>query len=55
VLAEQLLEPLFEAAAEATEQAILDALFTATAVRGFQGHVRHALLDVASDWRDLPC
>jgi len=55
VLAEPLLETLLEAAAEATEQAIVDALFSATTVRGFQGHVRHALLDVAPDWRDLPC
>ena len=55
MLAEPLLEPLFEAAVEATEQAIVDALFSATTVTGFQGHVRHALADVAPDWRDLPC
>ena len=54
-LAEPLLDPLFEAAAEATEQAIIDALFNATSVTGFAGHVRHALLDVAPDWRGLAC
>jgi D-aminopeptidase len=52
-LAEPLLESLFEAAAEATEQAILDALFQAETVRGFRGHVRYALTDVAPDWRTL--
>ena len=54
VLAEPLLERLFEAAAEATEQAIVDALFSAETVTGFDGHVRHALLDVAPDWASLP-
>jgi len=55
VLAEPLLEPLLEAAAEATEQAILDALFSANRVRGFQGHVRHAFMEIAPDWRDIAC
>jgi len=54
VLAEPLLEGLFEAAAEATEQAIVDALFRAETVTGFEGHVRHALLDLAPDWASLP-
>jgi D-aminopeptidase len=53
LLAETLLDPLFEAAAEATEQAILDALFQAETVTGFRGHVRHALTDIAPDWRSL--
>jgi len=53
VLAESLLETPFEAAAEATEQAILDALFQAQTVVGFEGHVRYALADIAPDWRDL--
>jgi len=52
-LAEALLESLFEACAEATEQAILDALFQAETVRGFRGHVRYALHDIAPDWRAL--
>jgi D-aminopeptidase len=54
VLAEPLLEALFDAAAEATEAAIVDALFTATTVTGFKGHTRYALLDVAPDWSELP-
>jgi D-aminopeptidase len=53
VLVESLLETLFDAAAEATEAAIVDALFSATTVRGFQGHVRYALTDVAPDWSTL--
>ena len=52
-LAEPLLDPLFEAAAEATEQAIVDALFTAETVTGFRGHVRRALVEVAPDWATL--
>jgi len=54
-LAEPLLDGLFEAAAEATEQAIVDALFSATTVTGFRGHVRHALTDLAPDWQELAC
>jgi D-aminopeptidase len=53
VLAETLLDPLFEAAAEATEQAILDALFQAETLTGFRGHTRVSLTDIAPDWRDL--
>jgi len=52
-LAEALLDPLFEAAAEATEQAIVDALFAAETVTGFRGHVRRALIEVAPDWSSL--
>jgi D-aminopeptidase len=47
------LEPLFCAAADVTEQAILDALFSATTVTGFAGHTRRALTDVAPDWASL--
>jgi D-aminopeptidase len=54
VLAEPLLEALFDAAAEATEQAIVDALFSGETVTGFRGHVRHALTDVAPDWATMP-
>lgn len=53
VLAEIELEPLLEAAAEATEQAIVDALFAAETVHGFDGHVRYALTDLAPDWAEL--
>ena len=53
VLAEPRLERLFDAAADATEQAILDALWSAVTVEGRDGHVRRALLDVAPDWASL--
>jgi D-aminopeptidase len=53
VLAEIHLEALFEAAAEATEQAIVDALFAARTVTGFAGHTRYALTDLAPDWAEL--
>jgi len=53
VLAEIGLESLFEAAAEVTEQAIIDALFTAETVMGFDGHIRYALTDLAPDWATL--
>lgn len=45
------LDPLFEAAADATEQAIVHALLRATTVSGFQGHVRPAFTEVLADWR----
>ncbi len=53
LLAEPLLEGLFDAAAEATEAAIVDALFAATTVTGFAGHTRYALREVAPDWAEL--
>jgi D-aminopeptidase len=37
------LDVLFGAAAEATEEAILNSLFTAATTTGFRGHVRHAV------------
>ena len=40
------LDPLFQAAADSTEQAILHALWRAEAVTGRDGHVRRALCDV---------
>ena len=52
-LTEPLLDPLFEAAAEATEQAIVDALWSAETVTGFRDHVRRALIEVAPDWTAL--
>jgi len=54
VLAEPRLERLFDAAAEATEQAILDAIFSAVTVTGRDGHVRRCLLEIAPDWATLP-
>jgi len=37
------LDLLFQAASEATEEAILNSLFMAVTTRGFRGHVRHAV------------
>ena len=53
VLADALLDPLFDAAAEATEQAVVDAMWSAETVTGFRGHVRRALSEVAPDWATL--
>lgn len=44
-LQEQQLDPLFEAAAEATEQAIVHSLWAATPVTGRQGHTRLPITD----------
>jgi len=53
LLHETALDGFFQAAAEATEQAILHALFAATSVSGRDGRKRHALTDLAPDWRAL--
>ena len=53
LLHEAALDGFFQAAAEATEQAILHALFAATSVSGRDGHRRYALTDLAPDWRAL--
>jgi D-aminopeptidase len=37
------LNPLFQAVVEATEEAVIDALFRAETTRGRDGHVREAL------------
>jgi D-aminopeptidase len=50
---ESRLDPLFEAAAEACEQAIVAALWHATTVAGRDGHVRLALTERLPDWRRL--
>lgn len=52
-LDEPLLEKLFDAAAEATEAAIVDAMFSAETVTGFEGHTRYAITEVAPDWATL--
>jgi D-aminopeptidase len=49
---EALLDPLFDAAAEATEQAIVHALFGAETVHGRDGHVRVAITERLPDWRE---
>ncbi|MFC4274904.1 DmpA family aminopeptidase [Achromobacter aloeverae] len=50
LLHETRLDPLFEAAAEATEQAIIHALWRAVTVRGRDGHVRHAITEAIPSW-----
>lgn len=51
-LPEALVDPLFDAAAEATEQAIVHALFAAETVHGRDGHVRVAITERIPDWRE---
>ncbi|APW38752.1 aminopeptidase [Rhodoferax koreense] len=53
LLHESLLDPLFAATAEATEQAIVNALFAAVSVTGRDGHRRLALNELAPDWLAL--
>jgi D-aminopeptidase len=53
MLHETQLDALFQAAAEATEQAIVNALFAATAVNGRDGHERVGFLDVMPNWAEL--
>jgi len=53
LLHEAALDGFFQAAAEATEQAILHAVFAATSVSGRDGRRRHALTELAPDWRAL--
>jgi D-aminopeptidase len=53
LLHEAALDGFFQAAAEATEQAILHALFAATSVTGRNGHARQALTELAPDWPAL--
>ena len=48
-----LLDPIFQATADATEQAILHALFASESVLGRDAHVRRALADVLPDWAAL--
>ena len=47
------LDTLFDAAAEATEQSIVHALFAAQTVTGHAGHVRHALTERIPHWPAL--
>ncbi|WDD92437.1 P1 family peptidase [Burkholderia sp. FERM BP-3421] len=53
LLADATLDPLFAAAAESVEQAIVDALWQAHTVTGRDGHTRRALRDVAPDFNEL--
>ena len=45
------LDPLFDATAEATEQAIIRALFAAATVEGRDGHVRMSITECLPDRR----
>ena len=40
---EGFLSPLYQATVEATEEAVINALFKAETMTGYKGHVRHAL------------
>ena len=48
-LHETLIDPFFRAAAEAAEESILNALFSAVGLRGRDGRVRHALAELLPD------
>ncbi len=50
LLHETRIDPLFEAAAEATEQAIVNALWRAETVHGRDGHVRQAITAAIPSW-----
>jgi D-aminopeptidase len=50
MLHDSLLDPLFQAVADSTEQAILHALWRATSVTGRDGNQRRALADLLPDW-----
>ncbi|MYN14340.1 S58 family peptidase [Pusillimonas sp. TS35] len=53
MLHETQLDPLFEAAAEATEQAIVNALWAAESVIGRDGHRRRTITELMPDWREV--
>ena len=53
VLADARLDPLFRACADGVEQAIVDALWSATSVMGRDGHRRLSLHDTAPDLAQL--
>lgn len=50
---ESMLDPLFDACAEAVEQAIIHALLHAATVTGRDGHRREAMAEAAPNWRKL--
>ncbi|WP_031362849.1 P1 family peptidase [Caballeronia sordidicola] len=53
ILADTRLDPLFQACADSVEQAIVDALWSATSLPGRDGHRRLSLLDAAPDIAQL--
>jgi D-aminopeptidase len=48
---DETLDGLFDAAAEATEQAIVNALFAAETVAGYAGHIRYAITERVPGWK----
>ena len=52
MLHESSLDALFEACAEAVEQAIVHAMWRATTVIGRDGHSRRSIVEVLPDWRE---
>ena len=54
MLHDGLIDPLFQACADSTEQAIVHALWRATAVTGRNGHHRDALADRVPSWPPSP-
>lgn len=52
MLHDALLDPLFQAAADSTEQAIIHALWSARSVTGRDGHARTGLTDLPANWFD---
>ncbi len=50
---ESMLDPLFNACAEAVEQAIVHGLWHAATVTGRDGHRREAFVDAVPNWREL--
>jgi D-aminopeptidase len=53
MLHETRMDDLFEAAADACEQAILHALWRSAAVAGRDGHQRESLADLLATWPSL--
>ncbi len=51
LLHDALLDPLFQACAEAVEQAIVNALWSAESTRGRNGHWRASIADLIPDWQ----
>lgn len=53
MLHDALIDPLFQAAADATEQAIVHVLLQARTVTGYRGHQRRAFTEAFPDWREF--
>lgn len=51
LLHDALLDPLFQACAEAVEQAIVNALWSAESIQGRNGHWRTSIADLIPDWQ----